>query len=95
MSISSIEYRYDIKLWFTCLTACQRHYPALCQQSAAVVSNLFPEQVKEQLINDSVTIPEQSTKQSWKVKAEEMRESTIPRTIASKYPSVTVMFAGK
>lgn len=62
-------------------------------KSAAVVGNLFPEEVKEQLINDSVAKKTKSN--TWQAKDGDLnnRQNPALKTIASKYPEVTIMFA--
>jgi hypothetical protein len=62
-------------------------------KSTAVVSSLFPENVKEQLINEGVEEAKQDQKVSWRVN--EHRKDSRPKgkPIADRFENTTIMFA--
>ena len=66
-------------------------------KSSAVVSSLFPEQIKEQIINNSAPNPTKDQQKIWNNdgKKKELNGQPKARPMASKYPETTIMFAGK
>ena len=65
-----------------------------CLQSTTVLSNLFPEQVKEELINRTAIGHPKDAKDAWKTSTTNNGKSEIVGArLARKYPKVTIMFA--